>query len=143
MKNTMIALAAISALTLGAFTSAEARDQGRGHGAQRSTHAPARHQSAPVNAHHGSARMQARRHAPALAGRAHPRADRRFHRVRGNHYRVRPGHWRARRVHRSLRWRHRPGPWVYHAYPVYQSPSRSLGLDIETDGFRFSVNKSE
>ena len=39
-------------------------------------------------------------------------------------------------------------PWTDPAnrriYPVYeQSPSRSLGIDVETEDFRFSVNRSE
>lgn len=62
-------------------------------------------------------------------------------------------HWAKRhyRKHRRFHGRvHPPHPAyrpVYRAYPVaypvYEdSPSRSLGFDIETEGFRFSVNKS-
>lgn len=59
----------------------------------------------------------------------------------GPKYRFKPGyrrhgHYRghhSRRVHRQ----------VEHVYPVYDdSPADSLGLDIETKDFRFSVNKS-
>lgn len=134
MKNTMIALAAISVLTLGALGSAEARDQGRGHGAQTRTHAPAQHRAGPINAHRGAE--------PAHRA-GHVGAGKRFWRAKGVHYRARPGRWQLRRVHRSVRWRHRPGPGGYHAHRAYASPGRSLGVDIETEGFRFSVNKSE
>jgi hypothetical protein len=63
---------------------------------------------------------------------------------RGDHrpkYRVkrdfrRRGHYRGhRRGHHGHR--------VEYVYPVYDdSPAESLGLDIETKDFRFSVNKS-
>lgn len=132
MKSTMIALAAISALTLGALGSAAARDK---------AHAPGAHKRAQVAAPHRAGPINARR-AHALPGRAHAHPGKRNWRMQGRHYRMRPGWWRHRPVHRSPRWRHRPGPWVQRAYPAHEGTERGLGVEIETREFRFSANKS-
>jgi hypothetical protein len=75
--------------------------------------------------------------------------------MKGKHYRgATRGYRQHRRIHRGFRqqrryyrgFRHprRHGPRVRRIYPVYeQSTGPSFGFDIETQDFRFSINKSE
>jgi len=83
-------------------------------------------------------RMKGRHQAPRHGYRQHtPRHGYRKHGqfYRGNH-RSRAHHPHVRRIHR-----------VYRVYPVSEpvyedAPTRSLGLEVETEQFRFSINKS-
>ena len=82
-----------------------------------------------------------------------PKSGKRIWRMKGKHYwrhggyrprfRVKHGfrkhgHYLGHSHHSRRHHRH-----VEHVYPVYDdTPAHSLGLDIETKDFRFSVNKS-
>lgn len=204
MKKLPIVLAAVAALTLGAVGSAEARDRGAGHGAQKQRHGVMQHRAGPRGFQRNVDRRQARQHGRirqgAVSGRlnrgqvarlrgkqkhirvmerhfgadgrydrqerrilnhALDRSSKRIWRMKGQRhgkyghgryghgrygayapkYRVKP----RRRGHRHFRGHHprRHHRHVEHVYPVYDaSPAHSLGLDIETKDFRFSVNKS-
>ena len=196
MKTLRIALAVIAALTLGVMGSAEARDRGGPHGAQKHRSVPMQHRTRHRGFQRGIDRRQARQRARiregAVSGRLnrhqvarlrtdqrrvrtlerHFRADGRFNRqerrilnhaldrsskriwrMKGKHYwrhggyrprfRVKHGfrkhgHYLGHSHHSRRHHRH-----VEHVYPVYDdTPAHSLGLDIETKDFRFSVNKS-
>ena len=78
-------------------------------------------------------------------------SSKRIWRMKGKRYGRRGAHRPKYRVKRDFRKRghyrdHRRGHHghrVEYVYPVYdESPAESLGLDIETKDFRFSVNKS-
>jgi hypothetical protein len=71
------------------------------------------------------------------------RASKRIWRMKGKHYRARPGYRGHRNFKHSYRRPYIHQPRVHRVYPVYEdAPARSLGVDIETEAFRFSVNKS-
>lgn len=71
------------------------------------------------------------------------RASKRIWRMRGKHHRPRAGYRKHRRFAHSYRRPYAHHPRVHRLYPVYEeAPARSLGVDIETEAFRFSVNKS-
>lgn len=144
MKNYTMALAVIGALTLGGPGPAEARDKGQGHGVQMQTQAAMQHRAGSRNEQHATHRPRVKQYARALHKRVHARASKRIWRMKARHYRAKPGYWHHRRLQHSFRGPHHRGHQVDRAYPVYEdSTGHSLGVDIETEGFRFSVNKSE
>jgi hypothetical protein len=164
MKNLSITLAVIGALTLGALGTAQARDRDRGAYKQRpaAVHqraAPRKFQRA-VDHRQAKQRGRIRQgiHSGALNHKQVARmrnqqrriikhklhrANKRIWRMKGKHYRHAPVHRKQRRFQQYFGQVHAPHGHVQHVYPVYQeAPSESLGLDIETEEFRFSVNKS-
>lgn len=71
------------------------------------------------------------------------RASKRIWRMKGKHYRGRPGYGKHRRFKHSYRRPYVHRPRVRRVYRVYEeAPTRSLGVDIETEAFRFSIDKS-
>lgn len=147
MKNFTIALAVIAALTLGALGTAQARDAGQRHGAHKRSHAIMQHRADTRRFKHAVDRRHVRQHARGVERRAHGHPGKRIWRMKHKRHWVKRHYRKHRRFHGRV---HPPHPAyrpVYRAYPVaypvYEdSPSRSLGFDIETEGFRFSVNKS-
>jgi len=186
MKNLSITLAVIGALTLGAFTTAQARNGDRHGGAHKQRPAAAQHRAAPRKFQRAVDQRQAKqrgrikhgyrsgtlnhkqvarlrheqrrinklerrfgadgrysRHERRVIKHKLHRANKRIWRMKGNHYRHAPVHRKHRRFQQYFGQVHAPHAHVQRVYPVYQeAPSESLGLDIETEEFRFSVNKS-
>ena len=98
MKNFHIALAAIAALMLGAATSAEARDRGSPHGAQKHRSAHAQHRARQRGFQRGIDRRQARQRARIREGAVNGRLNRhQVARLRTDQRRVRTleRHFRA------------------------------------------------
>jgi hypothetical protein len=149
MKNYPIVFAVIAALTLGVLGTAQARDAGQRHGAQKHRPAAVQHRAGPRRSKHAIDRHHVRQHARGFGKRAHARPGKRIWRMKARRHWARRhyGHYRHYGKHRRFH-RGRPAPHRFHrrparAYPVYlDSPSRSLGVDVETRDFRFSVNKS-
>lgn len=147
MKKYPIALAVVAALALGAAGVAEARDGNARHGAH--VDAGPRHHAAPRGFQRGFRRGFQGGYQRGFKGGFQGGFQRGFrHGVKRGHYRHRHGgHWRRYHLRRHF-YRH-GHPWRPHhlvvrqVYPVYvEPPSHSLGFEVETKDFRFSVNKS-
>jgi hypothetical protein len=107
------------------------------------TQAAMQHRAGSLKEQRAAHRPRVNQYARALHKRVHARASKRIWRRKARHYRAKPGYWHHRRLHQSFRGPHHRGHQVDRAYPVYEdSTGHSLGVDIETEGFRFSVNKS-
>lgn len=144
MKSYPTAIALVAALTVGTLGPVQARDKAERHGAHKQSHAAMQHRAAPRNARARVHRPSVNQHVRAMQKRAHHRAAKRFWRTKGRHHGVKPGYWNHRRFNRRF---HLPRAYPRHghgAYPVYlNAPGRSLGFEIETEAFRFQVNKSD
>ncbi|NCF28230.1 MAG: hypothetical protein GWP69_12665 [Gammaproteobacteria bacterium] len=152
MKNFSIALAAILALTLSTLGTAEAQRKDGRHQAQKQRQTSTQHRAGGRKFQHAAPGRQARQHGRWHNPRRLHRSSKAHWRMKGRHYRAKPGYRRHQRFHRGYQRRFYRGfrqprrhhRYVRRIYPVYeQSPGHSLGLDIETEGFRFHVNKSE
>ena len=148
MKNLSIALAAILVLTLSTLGTAEAQRKGGMPEAQKQRQTSTQHRAGPRKSQHAAAGRQIRQHGRWHDPRHSPRSSKRIWRMKGKHHRAKRGYGRHGRFHRGFhrgfRQPRRHYPHAYRIYPVYeQPPSRSLGIDVETKDFRFSVNRSE
>ena len=189
MKSLSIAVAVITALTLGSLATAQAQSKGRRNGGHEQRQATLQHRASPRNFQRRVNRRQDQQHARMRQGRQsgslnrkelsrlqrnqhaigklkrrlgadgyysrHERtivrggldhSSQRIRRMKRNPRRLLPryrhrGHYR--RLHGPI---HRPHGYyrpVKRFYPVYESsPSHSLGLEVETEDFRFSVHES-
>jgi len=155
MKNFSIVLAAILALTLSTFGTATAQPKGARDGAQKQRHLSGQQRAGSRKSQYARGGRDARPYTRWHEPRRHPGVNKRIWRMKGKHYRgATRGYRQHRRIHRGFRQQRRyyrgfhhprrPGPRVRRIYPVYeQSTGPSLGFDIETQDFRFSINKSE
>ena len=144
MKSYTTAIALVAALTVGTLGPVHARDKAERHGAHKRSHAAMQHRAVPRNARPRVDRPRLNRHVRAMQKSVHHRAPKRIWRTRGRHQAVKRGYWKHWRLHRRF---HLPRPYRRHgvgAYPVYvDAPGRSLGFEIETEAFRFQINKSD
>ena len=160
MKNFSFVLAAILALTLSTFGTAAAQSKGARDGAQKQRHLSRQQRAGSRKSQYAPGGREAGRHTRWHEPRRHPRVNKRIWRMKGKHYRgATRGYRQHKRIHRGFRQqrryyrgfhhprRHRPRVHRIYSdriYPVYeQSAGPSLGFDIETQDFRFSINKSE
>jgi hypothetical protein len=144
MKNLGIALAVILALTLTTLATAEAQSKGRRHEAQKQRQTATQHRAAPRKFKHAAGGRQARHHGRWQDPRRLSRSSKRAWRMKGKHYRAKRGYAKHRRFHRGFHRPRRHNAHLHRIYPVYeQYSSHSMGLEIETEDFRFSVNRSE
>jgi hypothetical protein len=144
MKSYTTAIALVAALTVGTLGPVQARDKAARHGAHKQSHAAMQHRATPRNARPRVHRPSVNQHVRAMQKRSHQRAAKRIWRTKGRHHAVKRGYWKHQRIHRRF---HQPRHYRRHghgAYPVYvDAPGRSLGFEIETEAFRFQVNKSD
>lgn len=155
MKNFSIVLAAILALTLSSVGTAAAQPKGARDGAQKQRHLSGQQRAGSRKSQYARGGHDTRRYTRWHEPRRHPRVNKRIWRMKGKHYRGATRGYRQhrrldrsfrqhRRYHRGFRHPRRHSPRVHRIYPVYeQSTGPSLGFDIETKDFRFSINKSQ
>ena len=145
MKSFSIVLAAILALTLSTFGTAQAQPKGGRDGAQKQRHTSSQQRGGTRKFQHAIPGRHAGRHTRWHDPRRSQRVNKRIWRMHGKRHRWAKRSFRQqRRYHRGFRHPRAHVPRVHRTYPVYeQFSSPSVGFEIETPEVRVKLHKSE